>query len=217
MGLEMKKGDQIIFLVDRSGSMATADCEGGATRYEYVRETVKTFVQAASQFDPDGVSVHLFNNRVELHPNVADVQVLNRLIDTHKPGGSTDTAKAIEAAWLEHAACPPGTSTFVMIFTDGEPDDQEAVKREIVGITKKMKTPEEFRLSFLTVGERSSALTQFLEDLDSNLKGAAFDIVGVEEAAGIDFQSAIADLIGSSTTAGEAAAGNTAGKATTHV
>lgn len=215
MGLEIKKGDQIIFLVDRSGSMATGDCDGD-TRYNAVRESIKAFVRGAAKYDPDGVSIHFFNNRVETHNDVATPEAVDKLIDSHSPGGGTSTDLAVSAAWKEHKG-KNSTSTFVIIFTDGEPSDPAAVEKTIVNITNTMGTPEEFRLLFLTVGQRSPELAAWLSKLDSSLTGAKYDIVGVEELAGVDFEQATADLIGSTTTTAEAASGRATGKGTTHV
>jgi len=195
--------------------MDTPDCDGD-TRYNAVREKLKAFVRGASKFDPDGVSIHFFNNRVETHADVADVNVVDQLIDTHRPGGGTATHLAIQAAWKEHRQ-KQSTASFVMAFTDGEPSEPEEVKKSIVNITNTMNNPEEFRITFLTVGVQSPQLKAWLSALDSDLKGAKYDIVGVEELNNVDFDQAVADLIGSSTTSAEAAAGNTAGKATTTI
>lgn len=215
MGLELKQGDQVIFLVDRSGSMATSDCDGD-TRYNAVRETIKAFVRSASKYDPDGVSIHFFNNRVETHNDVATPDAVDKLIDAHSPGGGTNTDLAIQAAWKEHKA-KISTASYVIVFTDGEPTDQSAVEKTIANITQTMTNPEEFRLLFLTVGERSAQLSAWLTRLDSALPGAKYDIVGVEELAGVDFEQATADLIGSTTTTGDAAAGNSTGKTTVRI
>jgi Mg-chelatase subunit ChlD len=215
MSLELKKGDQVIFLVDRSGSMATSDCDGD-TRYNAVREKLKAFVRGASKFDPDGVSIHFFNNRVETHNDVADVKAIDQLIDTHKPAGGTATHLAIQAAWKEHRQ-KNSAASFVIAFTDGEPSEPEEVKHTIVNITNTMNNPEEFRISFLTVGVQSPELKAWLSALDSDLKGAKYDIVGVEELNNVDFDQAVADLVGSTTTTAEAAAGTVAGKATTTI
>lgn len=212
MGLELKKGDQIQFLIDRSGSMDTRDCEGDS-RYNYAAEKVKVIVKGAAQFDPDGVSIHFFNHKVESHKNVATVEEVNELIAKHRPGGNTATDLAIQAAWKEHQTSK-SSQTFVFVITDGEPSNPSAVERAIVNITNSVSSPEEFRLSFLTVGERSSGLDAWLTGLDSNLKGAKYDIVGVEKLEDVDFESAVADLIGSSTSASDAAAGNVTGKKT---
>jgi uncharacterized protein YegL len=215
MGLELRKGDQVQFLIDRSGSMDTSDCDGD-TRYHYAKEKVKAFVRGAAKYDPDGVSIHFFNNRVETHQNVATVEQIDALIDQHRPGGGTATDLAIQAAWKEHTVTK-SAGTYVFIITDGEPSDPGAVQKQIVNITNSMGSPEEFRLAFLTVGVQSSELKAWLSALDSDLKGAKYDIVSVEELDKVDFEQAVADLVGSTTTAGEAAAGHTGGKTTTTI
>lgn len=216
MGLELKKGDQVIFLVDRSGSMDTRDCDGDS-RYNACREKIKAFVRGATKFDPDGISVHLFNNRVELHTDVADPAAVDKLIDSHRPAGGTATHLAIQAAWKEHLD-KKSSATFVAIFTDGAPEGYEReVEQTITNIANSMGSPEEFRILFLTVGVRSPELSNYLEHLDSSLKGAKYDIVGVDELNAVDFDQAISDLIASTTTSSEAAAGQVAGKTTTHV
>jgi Mg-chelatase subunit ChlD len=217
MALEIKAGDQIIFLVDRSGSMDEADCGGGETRYNHSKEKIAAFVTAASKYDPDGVSVHLFGGgNVDLHEDVKTKDEVEKLINAKRPGGGTPTEKALQAAWNEHAR-KGSESTFVYVFTDGEPNEKQAVANTIIAITKKMKGPEEFRISFLTVGVRSAALQKYLETLDSGLTNAMFDIVSVDELDNVDFQQAADNLIGSTTTAGEAAAGKTGGKVTTQI
>ncbi len=205
MSLEIKKGDRIIFAVDRSGSMATEDCDG-ATRYLSIKESIEAFLTGGTKFNDNGVSLYFFNNRVDSCGAVHDVPTLDKFFDANKTGGGTSTNLAIEAGWQEHKK-GGGDSTFLLIFTDGEPSDPQAVKDEIVNITKQMKGPEEFRMLFATVGVRTPALSTFLGELDSDLKGAAFDIVGVAELAGLNFEEAIAELIGSSTTDSEAAKG----------
>lgn len=219
MGLELKKGDHIDFLVDRSGSMAESDCDGD-TRYHFCRESIQSFVKAAVNFGLAAPAVRFFNNKVDSYANVSTAEEVANLIDAHKTGNSTRTDLAITAAWNDHLARKKAgdtNGTHVIIFTDGEPDDKSVVEKTIVGITNTMSNPEEFRLLFLTVGVPSTELAQWLEDLDDSLKGAKYDIVGVEKAGETDFAQAVADLIGSTTTQGEAAAGQTQGKATSHI
>jgi len=215
MGLELKKGDQVIFLVDRSGSMDTSDCDGD-TRYNYAREKIKAYVRGASKYDPDGVSIHFFNNRVESHTDVATAEAVDKLIDAHRPGGGTATHLAIQAAWNEHRV-KKSASSYAILFTDGEPSEPTEVNNTVVNITNTMNNPEEFRIMLLTVGTRTPEVSAWLSNLDSNLKGAKYDIVGVDELSQVDFEQAVADLVGSTTTTAEAAAGKTGGKTTTTV
>lgn len=214
MGLELKKGDQIIICVDKSGSMGERDSAcGGALRYDWMQETLAAYVKGASAFDPDGVSVIFFSHNIEAYQDVATPEQAIQLIRTHRPGGNTNTHLALEAAWKEHFS-KGNASTFVLVFTDGEASDRGALQREIESITQRVKHAEEFRIVFLPVGTISPDLANFLDFLDEGLTNAKFDIVAVVNPSEADFEGAIANAIGGTTTDGDAAAGDVHGKKT---
>lgn len=207
MSLEFSK-TQVIFLLDRSGSMRSMDAPGGVNRLTYAEQRLIGFLPEVLAHDPDGPSLHAFDDRVDLHPDVADIDAVKRIILACGPRGSTDTALAIQAAWDEHAS-KGNTETAVFLLTDGEPNSQQAVVDTIVGITKKMESPEAFRLMILTVGQRSTSLDAWLNGLDDNLgaAGAAFDIVGLGElTAFATLQDAGNALVASCTSNDEAGA-----------
>lgn len=192
--LELHKGDQFIVGLDISGSMQSADCPGGATRFQYVLETMKTFIKEAAKWDPDGISFYAFNNSVQAHPDVATVEEINDMIKKIKVGGGTNTHLALTAAFKEHTD-KKNEQTFFMIFTDGEPSDPDAVKKAIVDITNQVKDEKEFRILILTVGERSKELDTWLENLDDHLDEAKYDIVDIEKMEDVDFEQAVANAI----------------------
>lgn len=191
---ELNKGDQFIIGFDISGSMQTQDCPGETTRFSYVMETMKAFIGEAAKWDPDGVSFYAFNNKCTEYRDVASVDAINATIGQLRPGGGTYTHLAITAAFKEHKE-KGSEQTFFMIFTDGEPTEPEKVKQSIVDITKQVKDEKEFRISILTVGNRSPALDQWLTDLDDNLTAAKYDIVDVERLEDVDFEQAVANAI----------------------
>lgn len=194
---ELSKGDQFIIGCDISGSMRTPDCPGGVTRFSYMVETMKAFVSAAAEWDPDGVSFYTFNDELKAFPNVTSVEEINKKIATLRPGGGTGTHLAITAAYKEHKAAK-SSKTYLMLFTDGEPSLPVEVERAIVAITKDVQNELEFRIAILTVGRRSPELQAWLTDLDDNLTtkaGAKYDIVKVEALEDVDFAKAIADAI----------------------
>lgn len=211
-------GHRIVILRDVSGSMDEMDCDG-QTRHNFIAEKLASFAPAAAQ-SAAGQVVYLlpFNSRVKdivQLRTAADVAAAEKKYGT---GGSTGTADALEQAWKLHNT-DPSVPTMVFLVTDGHPDSESDVDREIIAITKRMKAPEEFRIMILTVGERNDQLNQWLEHLDADLapSGAAFDIVGENELAQCNFQESAAELIKSTTTNSEAAAGHTEGKKTVRV
>lgn len=191
---ELHKGDQFIVGLDISGSMQAQDCPGNASRFNYVLETMKTFIKEASKWDPDGISFYAFNNSVDAHPDVATVEEINEMIKKLKVGGGTRTDLAIKAAYKEHKD-KKNEQTFFMIFTDGEPSDPEAVKNAVIDITKDVKDEKEFRISILTVGERTLQLDKWLDDLDDHLDGAKYDIVEIEKLEDVNFEQAVSNAI----------------------
>lgn len=211
------QGHNVIVGVDRSGSMDTRDCDG-QTRYNFLQEKLIAFVGAAvASAAGNQVTALFFNN------NVHDVILKSsddakRAFAQYRPGGGTSTHHAIEAAFKMFQYSPTVPVMFFLV-TDGHPDSESDVDRAIINVTKAIKQPEDFRIMILTVGERASDLTKWLEHLDNDLgpSGAKFDIVGQNNLQEVDFQEAAAELIASTTTNDEALVGATAGKVTTRI
>lgn len=192
---ELHKGDQFIIAVDASGSMQMQDTPSGESRFVYTLESLKAFVSQAAQWDPDGVSFYSFSGtKVDQHPDVKTVDEVNDLIKKIHIGGGTPTDKAISAAYAEHKS-KGSSQTLLIVFTDGEPSDPEAVKKTIVDITNDVKNEMEFRISILTVGQRSAELDTWLENLDEHLDGAKYDIVDISKLEEVDFTTACANAI----------------------
>lgn len=191
---ELNKGDQFIVAFDISGSMQMRDCPGNTTRFLYVLETMRVFITEAAKWDPDGVSFYTFNNKCTEYPDVTSVAEINDKIAAVKPGGGTATHLAINAAFAEHKK-KNSEQTFLMLFTDGEPTEPELVKKAVIDITNQVKDEKEFRISILTVGQRSAELNKWLTDLDDNLTGAKYDIIDVEQLENVDFETAVANAI----------------------
>ena len=187
--LELNKGDQFIIGLDISGSMGSTDCPGGMSRFAYTLETLKTFVREAAKWDPDGVSFYPFGARVHAFPDMKPDDI-DAKIATLKLEGATMTHLAINEAYAEHKR-KKNEQTFLMVFTDGDPSDPDAVKKAIIDITNDVKDQKEFRIAFLTVGVRTATLEAFLTGLDDDLKGAKYDIVDVQRLEDVDFMAAV--------------------------
>lgn len=189
--LELNKGDQFIIGLDISGSMGSTDCPGGMSRFAYTLETVKTFVREAAKWDPDGVSFYPFGIHCHAFPDLKPEEIDSKIAGL-KLEGATMTHLAIERAYGEHKS-KGNKQTFLMIFTDGEPSDAEAVKKAIIKITNDVQDAGEFRIAFITVGNRSPELDAYLTHLDDTLTsdGAKHDIVDVKRLEEVDFMAAV--------------------------
>lgn len=189
--LELNKGDQFIIGLDISGSMGNTDCPGGLSRFKYTLETLKTFVAEAAKWDPDGVSFYPFGVQCHAFPDLKPDEIDAKIAGL-KLEGATMTHLAIDRAFAEHKS-KGNKQTFFLLFTDGEPSDPEAVKRSIIKITNEVADPLEFRIAFITVGQRSTDLDAYLTHLDDTLTsdGAKHDIVDVKRMDEVDFMAAV--------------------------
>jgi len=188
--LELNKGDNFIFGVDVSGSMATDDCPGGATRIEYLKEKTIVFAKEAAKYDTDGIDVLTFGQKVSFYRGVTGDKAEEIISKLQANEGMTDTASLIRAAYKLHKDGGK-EQTVLFIATDGSPSDRDAVKSAIVEITQDVKDEREFNISFLTVGVVNDDLRAFLTGLDDDLKGAKYDIVDVKALEEVDFMEAL--------------------------
>jgi len=188
--LELNQGDDFIFLIDVSGSMGSTDTPTGQTRYDFSKEKALAFCHEAAKIDTDGISIYRFGHQITKFSDISP----DKIDEVFKPwdGGemSTDTAGAIKAAWAEHLE-RKNEQTFVLIVTDGAPNDKEAVKQAIIDITHAVKDEREFNIGFLQVGKDKN-VEAFLSALDDDLKGAKYDIVDVKRLEDVSFMAAVA-------------------------
>lgn len=187
--LELHIGDNFYFGIDVSGSMQNADCPGGLSRIDFLKEKTIQFCSEASKYDPDGIDVLTFGHQVKVFEKVTTdkaAEIINKL---HADEGATQTHLLIAKAWEMHKAGGYEQSV-LFIATDGDPSDKEAVKKVIIDITNNVGDEREFNISFLTVGKITSSLEAYLTGLDDDLKGAKYDIVDVKSLESVDFITA---------------------------
>lgn len=200
--VEINPNMQYIFGVDISASMNNTDgaC-GGQTRYSYALEKLQSFIQISQDYDPDGPTVALFGESVTVYPNTT-LEAVSSKLSAPTFEGFTNTAEVISAAYdihkKEKAALNDGLKhpgTVLMIFTDGEPTNRQAVERVITQITHEVEAAEEFNITFLTVGTIDSNLQAWLTALDDDLKAAKHDIVDVKRLEEVSFLKAVAGAV----------------------
>lgn len=187
--MELNQGDDFIFLIDVSASMGATDTPTGQTRYDFAKEKAKAFCHEASKIDTDGISIYRFGHAVTRFSDITEDKI-DGVFNDGPNEMSTDTAAAIQAAYEEHVA-RKNDQTFVLIVTDGAPNNTKAVQDVIVNITNQVKDEREFNIGFLQVG-KDSAATAFLTALDDDLKGAKYDIVDAKRLEDVSFMAAVA-------------------------
>ncbi len=192
--LELHKGDNFIFGIDVSGSMANDDCPGGVQRIEFLKEKVKQFANEASKYDDDGIDIITFGHQLKVLNNITAENAASIIDGLHATESLTQTADLIRKAFDMHKVGGYGRTT-LFVATDGEPTNRADVKKAIVDITNVIKDPGEFNISFLTVGVIDAGLRSFLTELDDELNGAKYDIVDVKSLEDVDFMTAFVGAI----------------------
>ncbi|WP_310414174.1 VWA domain-containing protein [Chamaesiphon sp. OTE_8_metabat_110] len=169
-------------IIDKSGSMATKDRSGGASRWQIMQESALALASKCEELDPDGITVYLFSGKFKRYDNVTAAKV-STIFQENDPAGRTDLAAVLQDAvgnyfQRKNAGKTPANGELILVVTDGEPDDRKAVMQVILDATQKLDRDEELAISFIQVGTDETA-TKFLKILDDDLgrAGAKFDIV----------------------------------------
>ncbi|WP_310427883.1 VWA domain-containing protein [Chamaesiphon sp. VAR_48_metabat_135_sub] len=169
-------------IIDKSGSMATKDKPGGASRWQIMQESTLALASKCEELDPDGITIYLFSGKFKRYDNVTAAKV-GAIFQENDPSGRTDLAAVLGDAvnnFFQRKAAGqiPANGEIILVVTDGEPDDRKAVMQVILDASQKLDRDEELAISFIQVGMDESA-TKFLKILDDDLgrAGAKFDIV----------------------------------------
>lgn len=194
-----------IVAIDKSGSMSSQGTHG-MTRWKEAEETALAIATKAAAFDDDGISVALFGSGTRLFESVTPSKV-TEIFASNDPSGSTDTAGMLQTVFDRHsklkASADGAKPVILIVITDGEPNDREAVKTAIRDFAETLTDngegdTDEFGILFLQIGDDVGAKA-FLKELDDGL-GAKFDIVDtmtVDELEGISlieaFERALED------------------------
>lgn len=181
-----------VVAIDTSGSMAEPNKAGSSTtRWEAVQETAMTFIRDVQQIDQDGLGLVLFGRQVESFDNVT-ADKAREVFATHSPRGSTPLAEALDAAFA--LAGKSDKKDFIVVFTDGVPDDEAAAAKRIIQQANSQANDDDCTVLFVQVGGDAAA-TAYLRKLDDGLTGAKFDIVDAKTVTEADAFNSTAELI----------------------
>ncbi len=162
-----------IVVIDASGSMGETDMNG-RSRWDYMQETAVAFTRDLEKIDADGLGVVMFSGgNVQSFDGVTTDKV-KEIFANRQPRSTTPLAEALTSALA--LAGKSDKKDFIIVFTDGVPDDKAAAAKVIRDAANKQDTDDALTILFVQVG-KDAAATAYLKELDDNLKGAKFDIV----------------------------------------
>ena len=182
-----------IVCIDTSGSMGEPVKAGsGVTRWQAVQESALTFVRDIEQIDQDGIGLVLFGGANIKAQDGATSQTVRDLFAAAFPRGSTPLAEALTAALA--LAGKSDKKDFILVFTDGVPDDRAAAAEVIRTASHSQETDDALTILFVQVGDDAQA-TKYLESLDDDLAGCKFDIVDSKTIAQAEAFATTTDLV----------------------
>ncbi len=181
-----------VVVIDTSGSMGSP-VKAGATRsrWEAMQESVGVFVRDIEKLDSDGIDVVQLGGAVQSWQGVTSSKV-GDLFAGLRPMGSTPLAEALTEALK--LAGKSDKKDFIIVFTDGVPDDQPAAAKVIRDASNKQATDDALTILFVQVGDDAGA-ARYLKSLDDDIKGAKFDIVDAKTLAEAEQFASTADLV----------------------
>lgn len=181
-----------IVLIDASGSMGETDMPNGLSRWKHMQETATAFARDMSAIDADGIDVITFGGSTISTYEGVNADKVKEVFESRSPRGTTPLAQALEAAFK--LAKKDDKKTFIIVFTDGVPDDKEAAARAIIAQSNSQTTDDELTILFVQVGGDPAA-SAYLRRLDDDLTGAKFDIVDAKTMEEAEKFPSTADLV----------------------
>jgi hypothetical protein len=203
---------EIIYLVDRSGSMSgndndpTGNKRAGWTLWKSALEAGKSLLEVAVSLDANGkLDVVLWDYDLKgprfVHQEVSTVAALESMFSSNTPFGYTPLAEALEYIYTNKlkGLLDRGEPFTVVVLTDGVPSNgfetaqqgQEKVYKFFKKLVSSHQLASEGReslaaFSFIQAGDDEGA-TRFLTALDDNMKTGFVDASGTrQEGLGVD-------------------------------
>lgn len=182
-----------IVAIDTSGSMGEPNKAGSnVTRWEAVQESAMAFIRDIEKIDADGIGLVLFGGTNVKSFDGVTSQAARDVFANAGPRGTTPLAEALTAALA--LAGKSDKKDFIVVFTDGVPDDKAAAAEVIRKASHAQETDDSLTILFVQVGNDAQA-TAYLKSLDDDLKGCKFDIVDAKTVAEADAFSSTSELV----------------------
>lgn len=180
---EQLQNRDYVLVIDKSGSMESKDTPTGQSRWKYAQESADAIATKVEGFDPDGITVIPFAGSFKMYENTTAAK-LKDIWAENEPMGGTILAPVLKKIFDDYkkrkaAGQTKANGEMLLVITDGQPQDEAAVAKEIVAFGNTLGGgDDEYAISFIQVGKDGEA-SRFLKRLDDDLtkQGAKYDIV----------------------------------------
>lgn len=184
---EVLKGLDLIVVIDHSGSTETGSTRlKGKSRYDEMQEQAVMAAEVMSRYDDDGITLVHFSNHAVTKDGV-NADAVRELFKEVRPGGGTVLSNAINEVVKKTRTT--SKEVVALIFTDGEANDPDEVKRAMDAAGKEFGRPK-IGFCFIQVGNDPGAKS-FLDMLDNDLKVDISATFSNEDAEGLSIQQLI--------------------------
>ncbi len=172
-------------------------------RWQVASSSIVALASKCSEFDPDGITLYMTVDSLKKHERVKPEQiaVLFQEFLEMAPPATSFLAEALQTALDDYFARKADGQTkengeILIVVTDEEPKERQAVVKAIVNATRKIDRDEELGIGFAQIGEHSVTKGFFsaLDD-DLHIAGARFDIVDTKVLETIEVDSLIQFLL----------------------
>lgn len=174
--MDVTNGFDIMVAIDVSASMnGKSKRNPNISRFKECEELAISIAMQAAEHDSDGIDIITFGQGAQITTGVTSDKVADVFAGGAKQT-ATDTHEMVRLAAQRQKTT--GKPTIVIVFTDGEPTDKQAVANTIIAASNALDKDEDLTFGFVQVGDDPAA-GQFLASLDDDLqgRGAKFDIV----------------------------------------
>lgn len=183
----MRDVDAIV-LLDFSSSMTKPSARlPGRNRSQELSEDTAAICREFDKFDSDGLTVIRFASQATMIDGVTASKV-EQIFSEVPPRGSTNMTEALELA-VQKARASTKKHSIVLIFTDGEPDNQQTVIDLLNKIGSEIGRPK-IGFCFIQVGDDPSAAA-FLAKLDGGLPVDVCATVSAKDAESLTAQNLV--------------------------
>lgn len=194
--------------VDKSGSMGTEDVKmddgKSVSRWEAMKESVMAFAQTIQSLQGHNTIEFTFFDRSYEWKTIPVDELGKKLNDT-LPRGGTALADVLQSAFDKFFAKAPALQpTIILVITDGDPDDRDAVMQTVAKASQQLQAcggqDSDLGITVLQIGNDPS-VGKFLWALDNQIKdlyNAPFDIVTTvneSHVAAVGFKQALLNAI----------------------